>query len=63
MYWYLDKQSNKPGIFSSLMALHKATGINYDTLTYHFSRKKRTSYDDFKHRIEKVEAVSSTRAV
>lgn len=61
MYWYLNKETDEPNIFTSLMAIHKHTGIKYDTLTYHFSRNKRMKFEDDVHKIVRVEEISSKR--
>lgn len=43
-YWFLIEATETPGICGSMTALEEATGINYDTLTYHFTRMKRKRY-------------------
>lgn len=43
-YWFLIEATQTPGICGSMTALEEATGINYDTLIYQFTRMKRTKY-------------------
>lgn len=53
MFWYLDKQTNAPGIFGSISALCDHTGLKPDQLYYHFSRMKRSEFENENFRIVK----------
>lgn len=61
MYWYLNKEDNKPGIYTSLTAITANEGIPYERLKYHFTRKKRSNYEDKDHRIERLSPITSKR--
>lgn len=43
-YWFLNKQTNTPEIFGSVIAVSEHTGISKDTLYDYFSRKKVSEY-------------------
>lgn len=61
MYWYLNKTTKEAVIFTSMKALADITGLNYDTVSYHFTKKKRKQYETEEHRIVKTKPVSSKR--
>ena len=61
VYWVLDNKGNKPNVCTSLKAIQQVTRMKYDTLTYTFSRKKRTTYKNDEIWIEKVELIRSKR--
>ncbi|WP_394749545.1 hypothetical protein [Spongiimicrobium salis] len=61
-YIYHNKETEEYKLFSSIKALSDNTGLNYDTLSYQFSRKGRLQYskkDVFV--ITRTEAISSKR--
>ena len=59
MYIYHKEKDYKA--FTSLKALSDYSGINYDTLTYQFSRNKVERYEKNGFVIVKTEAISSPR--
>ncbi len=61
MYWYHNKINNEAFIFSSLTAITQTVGIEYETLIYHFSRKKRLEYKTDFMRIVRTDVISSKR--
>lgn len=55
MFWYLDKQTDRPLIFGSIAAISKHSGIKADKLYHHFSRMKRVEFENEVARIAKCE--------
>jgi len=53
MFWFLNKQTNTPEIFGSISAICENTGLKPDNLYYHFSRMKRSEFENENYRIVK----------
>lgn len=62
MYWFLNKQTNTPDIFGSVSAICAKTELKKDALYYHFSRLKRTEFENEKYRIVKCKVVRALRS-
>jgi len=61
MYIYHKEKDYKA--FSSLKALSDYTGINYDTLTYQFSRNKVKRFNKENAIIVRTKTISSKRKI
>ncbi len=59
-YWYYNKQTETPQIFSSITQIAKGTELKKDKLYYHFTKKKRECYIDDIHVIAKLTVNEST---
>lgn len=57
MFWFLNKTTNTPGIFGSVSAICENTNLKKDTLYYHFSRLKKTEFENEKYRIVKCNVI------
>ncbi len=53
MFWLLNKKTNAPGIFGSISAICENTDLKPDNLYYHFSRMKRSEFENENFRIVK----------
>ena len=62
MFWFLNKTTNTPEIFGSVSAICAKTGLKEDALYYHFSRLKRTEFENKKYRIVKCNVVRALRS-
>lgn len=61
IYPFFEKDTRTLGVCTSLTALETRTGIKYDTLTYHFTRNNRKTYENKSYLISKVNPISSKR--
>lgn len=62
MFWFLDKETNTPDIFGSVSAICAKTELKKDGLYYHFSRLKRTEFENEKYRIVKCKVNRALRS-
>ena len=62
MFWVLNKQKNTPEIFGSVCAICAKTELKEDALYYHFSRLKRTEFENEKYRIVKCKVIRALRS-
>jgi len=62
MFWFLNKQTNTPEIFGSVSAICAKKELKKDALYYHFSRLKRTEFENEKYRIVKCKVASALRS-
>lgn len=61
MIWVINKKNNTPYIFGSIVALAEKLEINTVTLYNHFSRNKKTEYENDNYRIVKCDIIRSVR--
>lgn len=61
MIWVIKKKDNTPYIFGSIAALSEMLEINPGTLYNHFSRNKKTEYENDNYRIVKCKVIRSVR--
>lgn len=59
MFWYLNKLTNAAEIFGSISAICENTELKPDTLYYHFSRMKRSEFENESVRIVKCQVKRS----
>lgn len=57
IYHYTDKETGRPEVYASVPAICSHTGLNKDTLYYHFTRKKKVVYEDEKHLIYQLPGI------
>jgi len=62
MFWFLNKETNTPEIYGSVSAICAKTELKEDTLYYHFSRLKKSEFENEKYRIVKCTVVRSLRS-
>jgi hypothetical protein len=62
MFCLLNKKDNTPEIFGSVSAICAKTELKEDALYYHFSRLKRTEFENEKYRIVKCKVVRALRS-
>jgi hypothetical protein len=61
IYIYHDKDIDQYIPFTALTTLSDATGMNIETLSYQFTRKKRASYEKNGIKIIKTELIRAER--
>lgn len=54
IYLYINKLTNEPRVFGSLVALCSATGLKKDRFYTHFGRNKNKGYENEEIRIVKL---------
>lgn len=53
-YWFLNKQTKEPRIFGSLPVMcEEITGLDKQSLEYHFSRLRKEEFENDTYRIVK----------
>ena len=62
MFWFLNKETNTPDIFGSVSAICAKTELKVDVLYYHFSRLKKSEFENKKYRIVKCKPVRALRS-
>lgn len=60
IYLYINKLTNEPRVFGSLVALCSATGLKKDRFYTHFGRNKNKEYENEEIRIVKLQIERST---
>ena len=60
MYLYINKLTNEPRVFGSLVALCSATALKKDRFYTHFGRNKKKEFENDEIRIVKLEVERST---
>lgn len=60
IYLYINKITNEPRVFGSLVALCFATGLKKDRFYTHFGRNKKKEYENEEIKIVKLQIERST---
>ena len=60
IYLYINKLTNEPKVFGSLVALCSVLELKKDRFYTHFGRNKNTSYENDDYRIVKLAIERST---
>lgn len=60
IYLYINKLTNEPRVFGSLVALCSAMELKKDKFYTHFGRNKKTTYENQEYTIYKLEIERST---
>ena len=60
IYLYINKLTNEPRVFGSLVALCSATELKKDRFYTHFGRNKNTEFENKEIRIVKLKIERST---
>lgn len=54
MYIFENKETGERKTYTTMRAISRAENINWETLRYHFKKKKKTIYENTEFRIDKA---------